>query len=63
MAKMRVVDEEIELEEKINKLVSFMQSPNFPKLSEEAQFLLNVQLGAMVLYNDTLIRRLKIWQD
>lgn len=59
----RAISEQKELEEKIEKLQSFITSKKFFSFSNEERFLLNSQHNAMFLYNEILKRRLEIWED
>lgn len=55
----RVVNERAELDEKINKLNSFIEEGTiFPTLSELEQGLLKDQLDAMQVYSDLLTKRI-----
>ena len=56
--KVRLINEQFDLQEKIGKLKSFVESENFNKVDDPQQKLLSDQLGVMVRYNDILIERL-----
>ena len=56
--KVRLINEQFDLQEKIGKLKSFAESANFNKVDDPQQKLLSDQLGVMVRYNDILIERL-----
>ena len=56
----RLLKEQIELEEKVEKLTAFVESDNFSNLSGNAGYLLKVQLNHMNGYNDTLLERIKL---
>lgn len=56
--KVRLINEQFDLSEKIGKLKSFVESENFNKVDGSQQKLLNDQLGVMKRYNDILIERL-----
>lgn len=58
--KVRLINEQFELQEKIEKLKSFTQSENFSKVAPEQQELLKEQLRHMVEYNRVLIKRLNL---
>lgn len=55
----RVLDEQLELCEKIIKLADFLEKPQPKFINDEQWFLLNTQLGAMALYRDILAQRIK----
>ena len=55
----RLLEEAVLLEEKINKLESFFETDMFAKISETQQSLLDDQFEAMVDYLDCLNARLK----
>lgn len=54
----RVVDEKLELDEKIMKLANFKQIETFAKLPQEDRDLLHWQLVAMEEYSDLLGKRI-----
>ena len=56
--KVRLINEQFDLQEKIGKLKSFVESENFNKVDDQQQKLLSDQLGVMARYNDILIERL-----
>ena len=58
--KVRLINEQFELQEKIEKLKSFTLSENFSKVAPEQQELLKEQLRHMVEYNRVLIKRLNL---
>ena len=56
--KVRLINEQFDLQEKIGKLKSFVESENFNNVDDQQQKLLSDQLGVMVRYNGILIERL-----
>ena len=56
--KVRLINEQFELQEKINKLKEFTNSGNFTNIDIFQQNLLKEQIIAMDTYNDILIKRL-----
>ena len=56
--KERLIEEKAQLQEKIEKLESFVQSDNFQKIDAVQMSLLNCQLFAMQTYNQILIERI-----
>ena len=56
--KVRLINEQFELQEKINKLKEFTNSENFTNIDIFQQNLLKEQIIAMDTYNDILIKRL-----
>ena len=54
----RVVDENKELKEKIDKLQSFMLSPKWKELQDIDQYLLSSQLQVMQTYSQILFQRI-----
>ena len=56
--KVRLINEQFDLQEKIGKLKSFVESENFNKVDDQQQKLLINQFGVMVRYNGILIERL-----
>lgn len=58
--KVRLINEQFELQEKLEKLKSFTLSENFSKVAPEQQELLKEQLRHMVEYNRVLIKRLNL---
>ena len=58
--KVRLINEQFELQEKIEKLKSFTLSENFSKVAPEQQELLKEQLRHMEEYNRVLIKRLNL---
>ena len=60
-AKQRVINELDELSIKTSKLVLFMGTDKFMKLSREMQYLMQDQLRCMIEYASILLRRLSIW--
>lgn len=56
----RMVEEQKNLNEKINKLFNFLCSRDFGKLSIDNQVLLRLQYLSMTSYNDILIKRIGI---
>ena len=57
----RVIDEKIALDEKGQKLVTFLQSPAFGKLSNQEALLLVRQKDIMVAYSDILAERIALF--
>lgn len=62
-AKERVELELKELEERLNKLKTFVLSETFSKLSTTQQMLLMSQIDIMTSYVNCLHRRLKFWEN
>ena len=60
-AKQRVVDELAELSERTSKLVKFILSEKFSKLSKNMQYLMQDQVRTMLEYGNILRRRLECW--
>ena len=58
--KVRLVNEQFDLQEKISKLRSFIESENFNKIDDSQQKLLMDQLDAMERYNNILVERLSL---
>jgi hypothetical protein len=56
--KERLEIEKAELDEKIHKLESFIESENFSKIDSVQRTLLNVQIQAMRTYSQILLERL-----
>ncbi len=54
----RVVDERLELIEKITKLHAFFKTDIFENLQEEDQNLLEEQVQLMMNYSDVLLKRI-----
>jgi hypothetical protein len=57
--KTRLVEEQSQLEEKLNKLDNFILSDNFKKIDDTQKALLSVQATAMNTYNQCLKERLE----
>ena len=57
--KTRLVEEQVQLEEKLDKLGSFILSDNFNKIDNVQKALLKVQATAMNTYNQCLKERLE----
>jgi hypothetical protein len=57
--KTRLVEEQVQLEEKLNKLDSFILNDNFNKIDNVQKALLKVQATAMNTYNQCLKERLE----
>ena len=55
----RVIEEYEELESKIAKLTSFMETEVFESILPEDKGLLMIQLEAMKMYSSTLMRRIE----
>ena len=58
--KVRLVNEQIDLQEKISKLKPFIESENFNKVDDSQQKLLRDQLDVMERYNRILVERLSL---
>ena len=58
--KVRLVNEQFDLQEKISKLKPFIESENFNKIDDSHQKLLMGQLDAMERYNNILVERLSL---
>ena len=56
----RMIEEQKNLKEKIDKLEKFINSDDCKKLSVQKQFLLELQYAYMVSYNSVLIKRIEI---
>ena len=56
--KVRLINEQFELQEKINTLNGFINSESFGNIDIFQQNLLKEQIIAMATYNDILIKRL-----
>lgn len=61
--KSRLIAEQSELNEKVDKLSSFVVSDNFDKIDPKQQDLLNKQLPVMQEYNTILKDRINLLQD
>ena len=57
--KTRLVEEQVQLEEKLDKLDSFILNDNFNKIDNVQKALLKVQATAMNTYNQCLKERLE----
>ena len=58
--KVRLVNEQFDLQEKISKLKPFIESENFNKIDDSQQKLLRDQLDAMERYNSIIVERLSL---
>lgn len=58
--KVRLINEQFDLQEKISKLRPFIESENFNKIDDSQQKLLMDQLDAMERYNNILVERLSL---
>ena len=58
--KVRLVNEQFDLQEKISKLKPFIESENFNKVDDSQQKLLRDQLDVMERYNRILVERLSL---
>ena len=58
--KVRLINEQFDLQEKISKLKPFIESENFNKIDDSQQKLLRDQLDAMERYNRILVERLSL---
>jgi hypothetical protein len=56
----RLIAEEKELSDRIEKLTVFVESENYKKLNDENQYLLRRQLDSMKEYESILQRRIQI---
>lgn len=56
----RLIAEEKELSDRIEKLTVFVKSENYKKLNDENQYLLRKQLNSMKEYESILQRRIQI---
>jgi len=56
--KTRLENEKLELDEKIIKLSLFLISPEYQKIDNVQQTLLNIQLPAMETYSQCLLERI-----
>ena len=54
--KERLIDEQAQLEEKLNKLDAFRMSEKFEEIDDVQKALLNVQSAAMNTYNNNLFK-------
>lgn len=57
--KTRLIEEQTQLEEKLNKLDSFLMSENVSKIDDVQKALLQVQATAMNTYNQCLKERIE----
>lgn len=57
--KSRLIEEQAQLEEKLNKLNDFNQSEKVNEIDPTQKFLLLIQAGAMHTYNECLKARLE----
>ena len=60
--KERLIDEQTQLKDKIEKLDNFILSDNFNSIDKIQQSLLSIQLSSMKTYSDCLGERL-IWLE
>lgn len=58
--KVRLVNEQFDLQEKISKLKHFIESENFKNVDDSQQKLLKEQVEVMERYNDILVERLSL---
>ena len=58
--KVRLVNEQFDLQEKISKLKPFIESENFNNVDDSQQKLLRDQLDVMERYNRILVERLSL---
>lgn len=58
--KVRLVNEQFDLQEKISKLKPFIESENFNKVDDSQQKLLRDQLDVMERYNSILVERISL---
>lgn len=59
---LRVVEEQRELDEKIEKLATFVEGPIYRKMSEKSQSLLTQQYSAMRTYSEKLGERIALFE-
>lgn len=57
--KTRLVEEQVQLEDKLSKLKSFIESDKFESIDDAQRALLKVQANAMSTYNQCLKERLE----
>ena len=58
--KVRLVNEQFDLQEKISKLKPFIESENFKNVDDSQQKLLKEQVEVMDRYNNVLVERLSL---
>ena len=58
--KVRLINEQFDLQEKIGKLKSFVESENFKNVDDSQQKLLKEQVEVMDRYNNILVERLSL---
>ena len=58
--KVRLINEQFDLQEKISKLKPFIESENFKNVDDSQQKLLKEQVEVMERYNDILVERLSL---
>lgn len=58
----RVVTEQVELQEKLNKLYAFTVGDMFKPVPEAEQKLLNRQMQHMIEYNGVLLERIELFK-
>ena len=58
--KVRLVNEQFDLQEKISKLKPFIESENFKNVDDSQQKLLKEQVEVMDRYNSVLVERLSL---
>ena len=58
--KVRLINEQFDLQEKISKLKPFIESENFNNVDASQQKLLSDQLDVMERYNSILVERLSL---
>ena len=58
--KVRLINEQFDLQEKISKLKHFIESENFKNVDDSQQKLLKEQVEVMERYNDILVERLSL---
>lgn len=56
----RLLTEEAELQDKIAKLITFLNGENFKMIDPAQQKLLKIQVNAMKTYNQCLIERIDL---
>ena len=54
----RLIEEKAQLDDKIQKLQSFMESENFSKIDPVQMSLLNIQIFSMQTYSQILLERI-----
>ena len=58
----RVIEEQKELQTKIDKLTDFLELAPLPGLEHTQYVLLQIQLTAMLTYNNVLVHRIRLFE-